>query len=167
QSRALSPERVQFARFFHRYTSLVVEHSNGSYLYTVDGRRYLDFACGIAVTNLGHGHPWVLRAAHEQLDKLVHLSVVGHHEPSIVLAERIAAVAPGKLDKVFFANSGAEAVEGAVKLARYVTRRPAIIAFQGAFHGRTYGALSLTASKSYSRERSEPFLHSTHYVPYH
>ena len=125
----LARERAHFAQVLYRYTPLVVEHAKGSYLYTVDGRRYLDFACGIAVTNLGHGHPWVLRAAHEQLDKLVHLSVVGHHEPNIVLAERIAAVAPGKLDKVFFANSGAEAVEGAVKLARYVTRRPAIIAF--------------------------------------
>jgi len=162
----LARERAHFAQVLYRYTPLVVEHAKGSYLYTVDGRRYLDFACGIAVTNLGHGHPWVLRAAHEQLDKLVHLSVVGHHEPNIVLAERIAAVAPGKLDKVFFANSGAEAVEGAVKLARYVTRRPAIIAFQGAFHGRTYGALSLTASKSYYRERYEPFLPSIYHVPY-
>jgi len=162
----LARERAHFAQVLYRYTPLVVEHAKGSYLYTVEGRRYLDFACGIAVTNLGHGHPWVLRAAHEQLDKLVHLSVVGHHEPNIVLAERIAAVAPGKLDKVFFANSGAEAVEGAVKLARYVTRRPAIIAFQGAFHGRTYGALSLTASKSYYRERYEPFLPSIYHVPY-
>ncbi len=162
----LARERAHFAQVLYRYTPLVVEHAKGSYLYTVDGRRYLDFACGIAVTNLGHGHPRVIRAAHEQLDKLVHLSVVGHHEPNIVLAERIAGVAPGKLDKVFFANSGAEAVEGAIKLARYVTGRPAIIAFQGAFHGRTYGALSLTASKSYYRERYEPFLPSIYHVPY-
>jgi 4-aminobutyrate aminotransferase len=96
----------------------------------------------------------------------VHVSVVAHHEPNIVLAERIAALAPGKLDKVFFANSGAEAVEGSIKLARYVTGRPAIIAFQGAFHGRTYGALSLTASKSYYRERYEPFLPGIYHVPY-
>jgi 4-aminobutyrate aminotransferase len=108
----------------------------------------------------------VLKAAHEQLDKLVHISVVAHHQPAIELAERIAALAPGKLDKVFFANSGAEAVEGAIKLARYVTGRPGLIAFHGAFHGRTYGALSLTASKGYYRERYEPLLPAVYHVPY-
>src|SRR5256885_12279240 len=135
---------------------VVVDQSMVSYLYGVDGRRYLDFASGIAVTNLGHGHPAVIAAAKAQLDKVVHTSVVAHHQPAIELAERIAALAPGKLDKVFFANSGAEAVEGAIKLARYTTGRPGLIAFQGAFHGRTYGALSLTASKGYYREHYEP-----------
>ncbi|HEY9287483.1 MAG TPA: aspartate aminotransferase family protein [Candidatus Dormibacteraeota bacterium] len=162
----LAREREHLSQVLYRYTPLVIEHAKGSYLYTVDGRRYLDFASGIAVTNLGHGQPDVLRAAHEQLDRLVHTSVVAHHQPAIELAERIAEVAPGKLDKVFFANSGAEAVEGAIKLARYVTGRPALVGFQGAFHGRTYGALSLTASKSYYRERYEPFLPSVYHVPY-
>ena len=162
----LARERAHLSQVLYRYTPLVIEHAQGSYLYSVDGRRYLDFASGIAVTNLGHGHPDVLRAAHDQLDKLVHTSVVAHHEPAIELAERIAAVAPGKLDKVFFANSGAEAVEGAIKLARYTTGRSALIAFQGAFHGRTYGALSLTASKSYYRERYEPFLPGVYHAPY-
>lgn len=166
QEEWLARERAHLSQVLYRYTPLVIEHAKGSYLFTVDGRRYLDFASGIAVTNLGHGHPEVLRAAHDQLDKLVHISVVAHHEPSIRLAERIAAVAPGKLDKVFFANSGAEAVEGAIKLARYITRRPALIAFQGAFHGRTYGALSLTASKGYYRERYEPLLPAVYHVPY-
>jgi 4-aminobutyrate aminotransferase len=166
QEEWLAREREHLSQVLYRYTPLVIEHAKGSYLYTVDGRRYLDFASGIAVTNLGHGHPDVLRAAHEQLDKLVHTSVVAHHEPAIELAERIAAVAPGKLDKVFFANSGAEAVEGAIKLARYTTGRSALVAFQGAFHGRTYGALSLTASKSYYRERYEPFLPGIYHVPY-
>jgi 4-aminobutyrate aminotransferase len=166
QEEWLAREREHLSQVLYRYTPLVIEHAKGSYLYTVDGRRYLDFASGIAVTNLGHGHPDVLRAAHEQLDKLVHISVVAHHEPAIELAERIAAVAPGKLDKVFFANSGAEAVEGAIKLARYTTGRSALVAFQGAFHGRTYGALSLTASKSYYRERYEPFLPGIYHVPY-
>ncbi len=162
----LARERAHLSQVLYRYTPLVIERGEGSYLYTVEGKRYLDFASGIAVTNLGHGHPDVLRAAHEQLDKLVHTSVVAHHQPAIELAERITALAPGKLDKVFFANSGAEAVEGAIKLARYVTGRPALIAFQGAFHGRTYGALSLTASKSYYRERYEPFLPGVYHVPY-
>ncbi len=162
----LARERAHLAQVLYRYTPLVIDHAKGSYVYTVDGQRYLDFACGIAVTNLGHGHPDVLKAAHAQLDKLVHVSVVAHHEANILLAERLAAVAPGNLDKVFFANSGAEAVEGAIKLARYVTGRSAIVAFQGAFHGRTYGALSLTASKSYYRERYEPFLPGVYHVPY-
>src|ERR1700736_376113 len=166
QEEWLAREREHLSQVLYRYTPLVIEHAKGSYLYTVDGRRYLDFASGIAVTNLGHGHPDVLRAAHEQLDKLVHTSVVAHHEPAIELAERIAAVAPGKLDKVFFGNSGAEAVEGAIKLARYTTGRSALVAFQGAFHGRTYGALSLTASKSYYRERYEPFLRGVYQVAY-
>lgn len=162
----LAREREHLSQVLYRYTPLVIDHAKGSYLYTVEGKRYLDFASGIAVTNLGHGHPDVLRAAHEQLDRLVHTSVVAHHQPAIELAERIAQLAPGKLDKVFFANSGAESVEGAIKLARYVTGRPALIGFQGAFHGRTYGALSLTASKSYYRERYEPFLPGVYHVPY-
>ena len=166
QEEWLARERAHLSQVLYRYTPLVIEHAKGSYLYTVDGRRYLDFASGIAVTNLGHGHPEVIRAAKDQLDRLVHISVVAHHEPAIQLAERIADLAPGKLDKVFFANSGAEAVEGAIKLARYVTGRSALIAFQGAFHGRTYGALSLTASKSYYRERYEPFLPGVYHVPY-
>src|SRR5438105_5124617 len=166
QEEWLARERAHLSQVLYRYTPLVIDHAQGSYLYAVDGRRYLDFASGIAVTNLGHGRPDVLRAAHEQLDRLVHTSVVAHHEPAIELAERIAAVAPGKLDKVFFANSGAEAVEGAIKLARYTTGRSALIAFQGAFHGRTYGALSLTASKSYYRQRCQPFIPGVYHAPY-
>ena len=162
----LARERAHLSQVLYRYTPIVVDHARGSYMYSVDGRRYLDFASGIAVTNLGHGHPAVVAAAKAQLDKVMHTSVVAHHQPAIELAERIAAVAPGKLDKVFFANSGAEAVEGAIKLARYTTGRSALIGFQGAFHGRTYGALSLTASKSYYRERYEPFLPGVYHVPY-
>ena len=162
----LARERAHLSQVLYRYTPLVIDHAKGSYLFGVDGRRYLDFASGIAVTNLGHGHPDVISAAHDQLDKLVHISVVAHHEPGIELAERIAAVAPGKLDKIFFANSGAEAVEGAIKLARYVTGRPVLVGFQGAFHGRTYGALSLTASKGYYRERYEPLLPAVYHAPY-
>src|SRR5438270_2460281 len=165
QEEWLARERAHLSQVLYRYTPIVVDHAKGSYLYGVDGRRYLDFASGIAVTNLGHGHPTVIEAAKAQLDRLVHTSVVAHHQPAIQLAERIAALAPGKLDKVFFANSGAEAVEGAIKLARYVTGKSALIAFQGAFHGRTYGALSLTASKSYYRERYEPFLPGVYHVP--
>src|SRR5947208_4892483 len=133
----LARERAHLSQVLYRYTPLVIDHAKGSYLHAVDGRRYLDFASGIAVTNLGHGHPEVIRAAKAQLDRLVHISVVAHHAPAIQLAERIAELAPGKLDKVFFANSGAEAVQGAIKLARSTTGRSALIAFQGAFRAPT------------------------------
>ena len=166
QEEWLARERAHLSQVLYRYTPLVIDRAQGSYLYTVEGRRYLDFASGIAVTNLGHGHPVVIEAAKAQLDKVVHTSVVAHHQPAIQLAERIAALAPGKLEKVFFANSGAEAVEGAIKLARYTTGRPGLIAFQGAFHGRTYGALSLTASKGYYRERYEPLLPAVYHALY-
>src|SRR5260370_27667723 len=166
QEEWLARERAHLSQVIYRYTPIVVDHAKRSHMSSVDGRRYLDFASGIAVKNLGHGHPVVGAAAKAQPDKVMHPSVVAHHQPAIELAERIAAVAPGKLDKVFFANSGAEAVEGAIKLARYTTGRTALIGFQGAFHGRTYGALSLTASKSYYRERYEPFLPGVYHVPY-
>ncbi len=162
----LARERAHVAPVLYRYTPLVIDRAQGSYLFARDGRRYLDFSCGISVTNLGHGHPHVLEAVHSQVDRLIHISVVAHHEPMIALAEKLAGVAPGNLDKVFFSNSGAEAVEGAIKLARYVTGRPAIIAFHGAFHGRTYGAMSLTASKGHYRERYEPLLPAVYHVPY-
>jgi len=162
----LAREQAHLAGVLQRYTSLVVESAQGSYLFAADGRRYLDFTCGIGVTNLGHGHPHVLEAARRQMDKLVHISVVAHHQPAIVLAERIASVAPAGLDKVFFGNSGAEAVEAAIKLARYATGRPGLIAFQGSFHGRTLGALSLTASKAKYRARYEPLLPAVYHVPY-
>src|SRR5256885_16913631 len=115
QEEWLARERAHLSQVLYRYTPVVIDHAQGSYLYTVEGRRYLDFASGIAVTNLGHGHPVVIEAAKAQLDKDVPTSVVGHHQTAIQLAERIAAVAPGKLDKGFFANSGAEAVEGGIK----------------------------------------------------
>src|SRR5256886_12855440 len=166
QEEWLARERAHLSQVLYRYTPIVVEHAKASYLSGLEARRYLDFGSGIAVPHLGHGHPAVIAAAKAQLDKVVHPSVVAHHQPAIELAERIAALAPGKLDKVFFANSGAEAVEGAIKLARYTTGRSALIGFQGAFHGRTYGALSLTASKSYYRERYEPFLPGVYHVPY-
>src|SRR5260370_34569989 len=146
QEEWLARERAHLSQVIYRYTPIVVDHAKRSYMYSVDGRRYLHFASGIAVTNLGHAHPAVVAAAKAQLDKVMHTSVVAHHQPAIELAERIAAVAPGNLDKVFFANSGAEAVEGAIKLARYTTGRTAPIGFHGAFYGRYYAALSLASS---------------------
>lgn len=146
---------------------LPVERAEGAYLYTADGRRYLDFTSGIAVTNIGHGHPRVLAAAHAQMDKFSHSSVgITVHEPLLKLTQALSEVTPGNLDMFFFGNSGAEAVEGGLKLARYVTGRPGIIAFDGSFHGRTYGAASVTAVKAKYRKHYEPFVPGVYFAPY-
>ena len=130
------------------YFEVVAERAEGSWIWDVDGRRYLDLGSGIAVTNTGHRHPHVVAAIHRQVDALLHTSVVLRHQPYIRAAEAVAGLAPF-LDhpQVFFCNSGAEAVDGAIKLARRVTGRPGIVAFERAFHGRTMGATSITTAK--------------------
>lgn len=151
---------------YHRYTDLVVDHAQGTHLLTVDGRDVLDFGCGIGVTNLGHLNPAVTRAVHEQVDKLWHTSVTTYNPKMIEAAEVLVSAMPDGLDRVFFNNSGAEAVEGAIKLARKATGRTDLIAFAGAFHGRTYGALSLTASKARYRAPAGPLLAGVHHTRY-
>lgn len=129
-----------------------IDHAAGSYLYTDDGRKILDFGSGVAVNNLGHNYPTVVKAAHEQLDKMVHCCHnLFHYEVETALAERLVGLMGGGY-KVHFSNSGAEAVEGAVKLAKYATERAAVIAFKGSFHGRTMMCTSLTASNSAYRK---------------
>ncbi len=141
--------------------------AEGAYLYTADGRRYLDFTSGIAVTNVGHGHPKVLAAAREQMEKFSHSAVgITLHEPLLRLSQALTEVMPKGMEMFFFGNSGAEAVEGALKLARYVTGRPGIIAFEGSFHGRTYGAASVTSVKSKYRNHYEPFVPSVYFAPF-
>src|SRR5579883_2555115 len=123
-----------------RYTSIVADHAEGCYIYAEGGRRYLDFSAGIGVVNTGHCHPRVVAAAQEQVARLIHGQAnIIYHKPMLRLAEKLAEVVPAGLDRFFFSNSGAEAIEASVKLARYATGRPAIIAFQGGFHGRTIG----------------------------
>jgi 4-aminobutyrate aminotransferase len=151
---------------YARYTDLVVDRASGAHLHTVDGRDVLDFGCGIGVTNLGHLHPAVVKAVHEQVDKLWHTSVTTLHPKMIEAAAALVSVAPDGLDQVFLNNSGAEALESSIKLARRATGRTDIIAFTGGFHGRTYGALTLTASKSKYRHRMGPFLPGVHHVRY-
>ncbi|TMB90695.1 MAG: aminotransferase class III-fold pyridoxal phosphate-dependent enzyme [Chloroflexi bacterium] len=143
---------------YSRYSDLVVESADGAHLHTVDGRDILDFGCGIAVTSLGHRHPAVVAAVHEQVDRLWHTSVTTLHPKMIEAAAGLVAVTPEGLDQVFFSNSGAEAVEGAVKLTRRATGRTELIAFTGAFHGRTYGAMTLPASRAKYRTGVGPFL---------
>lgn len=149
-----------------RTAHIVAERAEGSYIYDMNGDAYLDFATGIAVNSIGHCHPKVVEAVQKQVATLMHTSVVTHSKPYIDLAKKLAEIAPGKLDSVFLANSGAEAVEGAIKLARYVTRRPAIINFKGSFHGRTLMTTALTTSKLYYREMYEPLPGSIYTLPF-
>lgn len=149
-----------------RYSPTVIERGQGSYLYNMEGEKFLDFGCGIAVTNIGHCHPKVVSAIQKQAEKLLHVSVTAYHPNYIDLAEKLVQITPKSLDSVFLTNSGAEAVEGAVKMARYVTGRPAIINFRGSFHGRTYLCASLTTSKLYYRDMGEPLAPSIHTVPF-
>jgi 4-aminobutyrate aminotransferase len=159
-------DAAHVAPCYSRYSDLVVERAEGAHLFTVDGRDVLDFGCGIGVTNLGHGHPAVVAAIHAQVDRLIHTSVTAYSPPAIEVAEAIAAVTPDGLESVFLCSSGAEAVEAAIKLARKATGRSDVIAFLGSFHGRTCGALSLTASKARYRAGVGPLLPGVHHVPY-
>jgi 4-aminobutyrate aminotransferase len=150
-------------RYFERNWS----HGEGHRLVDTDGKAYLDFANGIAVTALGHGHPRVNAAIHAQVDRLVGpISAVGYTEPVSRLATELAATFPAPLDSVFFLNSGAEAIDAALKLARRVTGRPGIVAFRGGFHGRTFGATSVTTSNLNYRTGYEPLLPGVYFAPY-
>jgi 4-aminobutyrate aminotransferase len=149
------------------WPKLPVIQAKGAYLFTADGRRILDFTSGIAVTNVGHNHPRVLAAAIEQMKKFSHSAVgVTLHEPLLRLTDALTEVMPAGMDMFFFGNSGAEAVEGAIKLARYVSRKSAIISFLGSFHGRSYGAASVTSVKSKYRSHYEPFVPGIYFANY-
>jgi 4-aminobutyrate aminotransferase len=163
----LARDRSVLAATLMRATDIVASRGEGSWLIDVDGRRFLDFTCGIGVTNLGHCHPKVVAAAEAQLRTLVHTSIVTHHQRSIELAERLGRHTPFFAEpQVFFCNTGAEAVEGSIKLARRTTGRPGIIAFRNGFHGRTMGAVSLTTAKGKYREGYEPLLGAVTIAPY-
>jgi len=147
---------------------LVVERAAGCHVWDVDGNCYLDFTAGIAVSATGHGHKRVVEAITAQAERLIHFSFADFFYPSYVrLAERLAALAPGRDAKqVYLCNSGAEAIEAAIKLARHATRRPYILAFYNAFHGRTLGAVSLTASKPVQRRGFAPLLPGVFHAPF-
>jgi 4-aminobutyrate aminotransferase len=148
---------------------LVAESGSGCAVTDVDGNRFLDFAAGIAVCSTGHSHPKVVEAIKAQADRLIHIAATDFYEPRYLeFMERLAAIAPFKEEKarVFLTNSGTEAVEGAIKLARYHTHRPGIIAFEGAFHGRTMGSLSLTNSKVKQRAGFGPLVPMVHHAPF-
>src|SRR5436309_6846193 len=153
---------------YTRAYPLVVERGSGAVIQDVDGNLFLDFTAGIAVTATGHCHPEVVAAIQDQAAKLIHMSGTDfYYQPQIDLAQRLAESAPGKTPKrVFFTNSGAEALEAGLKLARWHTGRSRAIAFLGAFHGRTYGAMSLSGSKLVHRRGFSPLVPDIHHVPY-
>jgi 4-aminobutyrate aminotransferase len=147
---------------------LVAQRGSGAVVEDIDGNRFLDFAAGIAVVSTGHCHPAVVAAIQKQASELIHMSGTDFYYPNLVdLAEKLSAIAPGKGPKrVYFGNSGAEAVEAAIKLAKYHTKRDKLIAFHGAFHGRTMGALSLTASRSIQRKGFGTLLSGVFHMPF-
>ena len=148
------------------HPNLPVVKAEGCYYYGVDGKRYLDFTSGIAVENVGHRHPKVVQAIKDSADHLIHgPSGVIIYESILKLAAELQKVLPPKLDNFFFANSGTEAIEGALKLAKYVTKRPYAVSFTGCFHGRSIGALSVTTSKSKYRKHLQPSW-LTYQLPY-
>lgn len=146
---------------------LLVERGEGAWLHTTDGRSYLDFTSGIGVTNTGHAHPVVVDAIREQAGLLLHGQAnIVHHDPLVRLTNRLAGIVPPGLDSFFFANSGAEAVEGAVKLAKQATGRPNVIVFDGSFHGRTHLTMSMTTSKTIYRAGYQPLVPGIFVAPF-
>ena len=160
------------APVWSRYTDLVVESGSGSWLTTIDGQRYLDYSSGIGVTNTGHAHPRVVAAIADQAAKVIHAQQnIVYHQPGLELHARLPRLFPAPADPadpigLFLANSGAEAIEAAVKLAKTATRRPLVVAFRGGFHGRTHGTMALTSSSVRMRGHYEPLLGGVHFVPY-
>ncbi len=150
-----------------RYTSIVASRAEGCYVYDQDGTPYLDFTCGIGVTNTGHCHPRVVEAIREQAGKMIHAQInIIYHEPLLKLINELRTIVHPSLDAFFFSNSGAEAIEGAVKLSRHATGRTNVIVFQGSFHGRTVGTMSLTTSKTVYRVGYQPLMPGVFVAPY-
>ncbi|ABK03149.1 aminotransferase [Arthrobacter sp. FB24] len=144
-------------------TPLVVDHALGSWIHATDGKSYLDFTTGIGVTSTGHCHPRVVEAAREQAGKIIHAQYTTvMHKPLLALTEKLGEVLPEGLDSVFYANSGSEAVEAAIRLARMATGRPNIVVFQGGFHGRTVAAASLTTAGTKFSAGFSPLMSGVH-----
>lgn len=148
-------------------TDIVVDHAEGCYLYATDGRKMLDFTCGIGVTNTGHCHPKVVEAIRQQAGLLIHGQVnLVVHKPLLELIDELRTVLPSTLDGFFFSNSGAEAVEGALKLARHATGRPNVIVVQGSFHGRTNATMAMTTSKNSYKIGYQPLMPGVYVTPF-
>src|SRR5499425_681361 len=166
--RVLKGDERYISPSYTRSYPLVAKQGRGVVVIDADGNEFLDFSSGIAVTSTGHCHPDVVAAIQKQASELIHMSGTDfYYESLVTLAERLSKIAPllGP-HRVYYGNSGAEAVECALKLARYHTGRQLVIAFYGAFHGRTMGALSLTASKPQQRRRFAPLVPGVTHVPF-
>ncbi|KZM74841.1 aspartate aminotransferase family protein [Nocardia terpenica] len=148
-------------------TPITVDHGEGCYLHATDGRRYLDFTAGIGVTSTGHCHPRVVEAARAQVGSLIHGQYTTvMHRPLLALTERLGEVLPTGLDSLFFSNSGSEAIEAALRLARQATGRPNVIVFQGGFHGRTVAAATMTTSGTRFSAGFSPLMAGVHVAPF-
>ena len=166
--RVLEGDAKYLSPSYTRSYPLVAKRGRGLIIEDVDGNEFLDFSAGIAVVSTGHCHPQVVAAIQQQAAELIHMSGTDfYYESMITLAERLSKIAPMKgPHRIYYGNSGTEAVEAALKLARYHTKRQHVIAFYGAFHGRTMGALSLTASKPQQRRRFAPLVPGVTHIPY-
>src|SRR5215467_11834174 len=169
KAKAIIDKDLHFtAPAYGRVYPLVVKEGRGMVVEDVDGNLFLDFMAGIAVASTGHSHPRVVKAIEAQARKFLHICGSDfYYEPMVDLCEKLAQLAPGRgPKKVFLTNSGTESIEAAFKLARYATKRSHVIAFYGAFHGRTMGSLSLTASRASHRAQFSPLIPGVHHVPY-
>jgi 4-aminobutyrate aminotransferase len=153
---------------YTRSYPLAIDRGSGAHIWDADGRRFLDFSSGIAVANVGHSNPEVVRAIQQQTAKILHNAGTDfYNEPAVSLAEKLCEITPGNYSKkVFFTNSGTESVECAFKLARWYTKRPRMISFLGAFHGRTFGSMTLSSSKLTHRDHFSPLVPGVDYAPF-
>jgi len=150
-----------------RIFNFVADRAEGSYIYTDDGRKLLDFTCGIGVTNTGHCHPKVVEAIREQAGKFIHAQAnIVIHKPMLQLIEELRKITPPSIDSYYFANSGAEALENAVKIAKVATGRQNVIVFSGSFHGRTHATMALTTSKTIYRAGFAPLMAGVYVAPF-
>eukprot|EP00916_Digyalum_oweni_P016717 GHVL01027400.1.p1 GENE.GHVL01027400.1~~GHVL01027400.1.p1 ORF type:complete len:457 (-),score=110.74 GHVL01027400.1:72-1412(-) len=151
-----------------KFSDLIIDSGKGVYVYDISGKKYMDFSSGIGVTSLGHCHPKIVEAAIEQTKKIIHAqqNCFLTHTAQVKCLEKLLPILPKNLKKVVFANSGAEAVENCIKIARQATRRPNIVAFDGGFHGRTMGAMALTTSKVSYRRHFQPLMGGVLIAPY-
>jgi len=147
-------------------SDLEIVSADGAWVTDVEGEKYLDFACGISVVNAGHNHPTIVAAAKDQLDRLWHAGGAFRYDSLVTAAEKVISITPPSIDRIFFMNSGAEAVEASMKMARKVTGRQGIVTFRGGFHGRTMGSVTYTTSKAKYREGYHPLLPSTFVTPF-
>lgn len=147
-------------------SDLEIVSGDGAWVTDVEGEKYLDFACGISVVNSGHNHPAVVSAAKEQLDKVWHAGGAFRYDSLVTAAEKVLEITPPSIDRLFFMNSGAEAVEAGIKLARKTTGRQGVVVFRGGFHGRTMGSVTYTTSKAKYREGYHPLLPSVFVTPF-